>query len=66
MELLITTVTATGETFEFTGVTLTEGSNSFTIAATDASSNVSAKSGALVITLDTTAPAAPIFTNGQL
>ena len=62
----VTTVTATGETFEFTGVTLTEGSNSFTIAATDASSNVSAKSGALVITLDTTAPAAPIFTNSTI
>ena len=37
-------------------LTLSEGSNSFTIAATDASSNISAKSDALVITLDTADP----------
>ena len=62
-ETSVATVTATtGGNFEFTGVALTEESNSFTITATDASSNVSVKSGALVITLDTTAPAAPIFT----
>ena len=52
----VATVTATGGAFEFAGVELAEGSNDFTIAATDASSNVSAKSGALVITLDTAAP----------
>ena len=58
----VTTVTATGGTFEFAGVVLAEGSNSFTIAATDAASNVSAKSGALVITLDTVPPSIPTFT----
>ena len=63
-ETFVTTVTATtGGNFEFTGVTLDEGINSFTATATDASSNVSAKSGALMITLDTAAPAIPIFTN---
>ena len=65
-ETSVDTVTATGGNFEFTGVALTEESNSFTVTATDASSNVSAKSGALVITLDTTAPAAPIFTNSTI
>ena len=55
-ETVVATATATGGTFEFIGVELDEGSNSFTVTATDASSNVSAKSGALVITLDTTAP----------
>ena len=62
-ETVVATATATGGTFEFIGVELDEESNSFTVTATDASSNVSAKSGALVITLDTIAPAAPIFTN---
>ena len=62
-ETFVATATATGGAFEFTGVELDEGSNDFTLTATDASSNVSAKSGALVITLDTAAPAAPIFTN---
>ena len=52
-------ITATSGTFEFAGVVLTEGSNSFTILAIDAALNISAKSDALVITLDTTAPAIP-------
>ena len=65
----VTTVTATSGNFEFTGVVLDEGGNDFTISATDASSNISVKSDALVITLDTaapadtTAPAIPVFTN---
>ena len=58
-ETSVTTATATGGAFEFTGVVLAEGSNSFTVTATDASSNTSAKSDALVITLDTAAPAGP-------
>ena len=62
-ETFVATATATGGIFEFAGVTLAEGSNGFTLTATDAALNVSAKSGALVITLDTAAPAAPIFTN---
>ena len=49
-ETVVDTATATGGTFEFARVALTGGSNSFTITATDASSNVSAKSGVLVIT----------------
>ena len=49
-ETVVDTATATGGTFEFARVALTGGSNSFTITATDASSNVSAKSAALVIT----------------
>ena len=61
-ESVVTTVTATSGTFEFAGVALAKGSNGFTLTATDAALNTSAKSGALVITLDTTAPAAPIFT----
>ena len=60
-ETFVDTATATGGTFEFTGVALDEGINSFTLTATDASSNVSAKSGALVITLDTEAPAIPTY-----
>ena len=65
----VTTVTATSGNFEFTGVVLDEGGNDFTITATDAALNTSAKSDALVITLDTaapadtTAPAIPVFTN---
>ena len=62
-ETFVATATATSGTFEFAGVTLAEERNSFTATATDAALNVSAKSGALVITLDTAAPAAPIFTN---
>ena len=62
-ETFVATATATGGIFEFAGVTLAEERNSFTATATDAALNVSAKSGALVITLDTAAPAAPIFTN---
>ena len=62
-ESVVATATATGGIFEFAGVTLAEERNSFTATATDAALNVSAKSGALVITLDTAAPAAPIFTN---
>ena len=62
-ETFVATATATGGAFEFAGVTLAEERNSFTATATDAALNVSAKSGALVITLDTAAPAAPIFTN---
>ena len=62
----VTTVTATGGTFEFTGVTLTGGRNGFTLTATDAALNISAKSGALVITLDTKASAAPTPTETDL
>ena len=62
-ETFVATATATGGAFEFAGVELDEERNSFTATATDAALNVSAKSGALVITLDTAAPAAPIFTN---
>ena len=49
-ETFVATATATGGDFEFAGVALDEGSNDFTATATDAALNVSAKSGALVIT----------------
>ena len=62
-ETFVATATATGGAFEFAGVTLAEERNSFTATATDASSNVSAKSGALVITLDTVPPSVPTFAN---
>ena len=41
---------------------LAEGENVITAMATDAAGNVSAASNAVIITLDTTAPAAPIIT----
>ena len=49
--------------FTFSSVALAEGDNSFTTTATDAANNKSVASPAVVITLDTTAPAAPAITN---
>ena len=43
-------------------VTLTEGANLFTATASDAAGNVSEASAAVTVTLDTTAPAAPVIT----
>ena len=53
------TVSAGSGFFEFTGVKLTEGSNYFTITATDASSNTSLFSGTEILILDTILPAIP-------
>ena len=53
--------------FTFSSVALAEGDNSFTAKATDAANNKSpASTPAVVITLDTTAPAAPVITNYYL
>src|SRR5205085_472375 len=50
---------ATGGTYTITTSALANGAHSITAAATDAAGNVSATSGALVVTIDTVAPAAP-------
>ncbi len=60
----VANVTASGlGAFTFSSVALAEGANSFTATATDAANNKSVASPAVVITLDTTAPAAPVITN---
>ncbi len=58
-----TTTASSSGAFSFSGVALAEGANSFTAKATDAANNKSPASLAVVITLDTTAPAAPVITN---
>ncbi|MGK3124520.1 Ig-like domain-containing protein, partial [Candidatus Pantoea formicae] len=52
------TTVATGGVWSFTTSTLTSGSHSFSVTATDAAGNVSDKSTAVPITIDTIAPAA--------
>ncbi|HEY9584279.1 MAG TPA: Ig-like domain-containing protein [Candidatus Paceibacterota bacterium] len=52
------TTTATGGNWSF-DISLTEGAHSITAKATDAAGNTSAASGALSITIDASAPAAP-------
>ncbi|MDF7652135.1 Ig-like domain-containing protein, partial [Erwiniaceae bacterium L1_54_3] len=52
------TTVATGGVWSFTTPTLTSGSHSFSVTATDAVGNVSDKSTAVPITIDTIAPAA--------
>ena len=56
---LVGTGTATGGNYSIAVSTLTAGSRTITATATDPSGNVSASSTALVIILDTTAPAVP-------
>ena len=59
----VATVTADGGGTFGAGVTLLEGTNSFTAMATDVAGNVSTQSAALTVTLDTVAPAAPVLTS---
>ncbi|TCM17067.1 Ig-like protein group 3 [Novosphingobium sp. PhB165] len=66
--LLGTTVAAADGQWSFTPATaLADGAHSFTVTATDAVGNVSAASAPYVVTVDTTAPAAPLLapTDGQ-
>ncbi len=61
-----TTTASSSGAFTFSDVALAEGANSFTAKATDAATNKSPASTAVVITFnppDTTAPAAPVFSN---
>ena len=62
-----TTTASSSGAFSFSGVALSRGANSFTATATDAATNKSPVSTpAVVITFnppDTTAPAAPVFSN---
>jgi large repetitive protein len=53
------TATATGGTWSITSSALGDGSHNLTATAADAAGNVSVVSSALVLTIDTTAPAAP-------
>ncbi len=48
--------------FDYTGTTLVAGTYSFTATSTDSAGNVSAASGAFSVTVDTSAPAAPVIT----
>ena len=50
---------ATGGAWTITTTLLSDGAHNFTAAATDAAGNVSAASGALAVTVDTTSPATP-------
>mgnify|MGYP002651338978 FL=1 len=57
------TVTANGAgAWSFATAALADGAHSFSATATDAAGNVSAASHALVVTVDTAAPAAPVIT----
>ncbi|MFY9916591.1 MAG: Ig-like domain-containing protein, partial [Nocardioidaceae bacterium] len=58
----VATTTADGGGAFGAGVTLVEGTNSFTALATDVAGNVSTPSAALTVTLDTVAPMAPALT----
>src|SRR5205807_1946590 len=51
--------TATGGSYSIATSTLTSGAHNITATATDAAGNVSALSGSLSVTIDTTAPSAP-------
>jgi hypothetical protein len=51
--------------FDYTGTTLADGNYNVTATASDAAGNLSVLSGALPVTVDTTAPAAPTV-NGQV
>ncbi|WP_193333378.1 Ig-like domain-containing protein [Duganella sp. FT27W] len=53
------TAVATGGVWSITSSTLTNGAHSLTVKSTDTAGNTSAASGALTITIDTTAPSAP-------
>ncbi|UXC91398.1 Ig-like domain-containing protein [Sphingobium sp. RSMS] len=60
--LLGTVVADTSGNWNFTPTTpLLEGTHSFTVTATDGTGNVSAASAAYVLTVDTSAPAAPLL-----
>lgn len=62
---VIGTATANGSgnwTFNYTGTTLPEGSYIFTAISSDSAGNVSTVSAAFPVTIDLTAPAAPVFT----
>ncbi len=61
---VIGTATANGSgvwSFDYTGITLADGSHSFTATAADAAGNVSAASLGFSVTVDTSAPLAPLF-----
>jgi hypothetical protein len=61
--VLLGTAAANGSgNWSFTTAILSDGSHSFTTAATDAAGNVGASSGAYVVTIDTIAPAASAIT----
>ena len=53
------TAVATGGVWSITSSTLANGAHSLTVKSTDTAGNTSAASGALTITIDTTAPSAP-------
>ncbi|MGW8123054.1 MBG domain-containing protein, partial [Roseivirga echinicomitans] len=58
-----TSADASGDwTFDHTGTTLPEATHSITAKATDAAGNESVESSALSVTIDITAPAAPVVT----
>ncbi|MCE4226781.1 hemagglutinin [Methylobacterium sp. C25] len=60
--VLGTTVAAANGTFSFTPTAaLAQGANSFTATARDAAGNVSVASAAVALTIDTTAPTAPVI-----
>src|SRR5205823_10710875 len=62
---VIGTVTADGTgawSFDYTAVTLAEGAYSFTATATDLAGNASPASATFGVTVDLTAPAAPVIT----
>jgi hypothetical protein len=60
----IGTATANGSgAWTFTTAVLSEGGHSLTATATDAAGNNGAASSALVVTIDTTAPVAPVITS---
>lgn len=57
------TADATGKwTFDYTAITLGNGTYSFTATAMDAAGNISASSAGYSVTIDATPPAAPVFT----
>jgi hypothetical protein len=57
-----TTTNGSGNwSFDYTGVTLAQGSHSFTATATDVAGNISGASATLTVTIDITAPNAPII-----
>jgi len=57
--MVLGTATATGGTWSITSLALIDGSHNLTATAGDAAGNVSVLSSALVLTIDTTVPAAP-------
>ncbi|MFM7540846.1 MAG: Ig-like domain-containing protein, partial [Planctomycetota bacterium] len=58
-----TTLAGANGTWSFTTANLTDGQRSFTATATDAAGNQSVASSALVVTIDTAAPGAPVISS---